>query len=81
MIHIEYHGVLLWNEITVDWLIMGMQFGILSFLGARMRSHGLVRPLFLVQTWWFGIPDVCNAKGECLEHGIDELEVPDDKDV
>ena len=81
MIHIKYHGGLLWNEITVDWLILGMRFGVLNFLGARMRSHGLSRPLFLVQTLWFGIHDVCNAQGECLEHGIDEHEVPNDKDV
>ena len=25
--HIRYHGVLLWNEIAVDWLSMAMWFG------------------------------------------------------
>ena len=61
--HIRYHGVLLWNEITVDWLSVGMSFGIFSSLGERMQAPGLVRSLFVLQTMWFWISNVCNAKG------------------
>ena len=43
--------------------------------GPRMRAHGLVRPLFVVQSTWFGIPDVCDAKREWAEHGIKDHEV------
>ena len=62
MIHIRYHGVLLWNEIIVDWLGVGTWFGTFHSHSARMWACGLVRPLFVVQTTWFGIPNVCDAK-------------------
>ena len=60
--HIRYHGVLLWNEIAVDWLSVAMWFGTFSSLGRRMRTCGLVRPLFVAKTMRFGIPYFCNAE-------------------
>ena len=45
----------------------------LSSLDARMRTRGLVLLLFVAQTTWFGIPNFCNAKGEWVEHGIEDL--------
>ena len=75
MNHIRYHGVLLWNEVTVDWLILSKWFGTFSALDWRMRARGLLSSLFVAQTTWFGIPDVCNAKGEWAEHGIKNHEV------
>ena len=47
--HIRYHGVLLWNEIAVDWLSVAMWFGTFSSLGAGMRTSGLVRLLFVAK--------------------------------
>ena len=32
-----------------------------------MRARGLVHPLFVAQTAWFGMPDVCSAKGKWME--------------
>ena len=60
----RYHGVILWNEIAVDWLSVGMCFGTFSSLDPRMRTCGLVRPLFVAQTTYFRSPDFCNAKGD-----------------
>ena len=40
-----------------------------------MLARGLVYPLFVAQTTWFGMPDVCSAKGEWVEHGIEGHEV------
>ena len=62
--HIRYHGVLLWNEIAVDWLSVAMQFGACSCFSAGMRTRGLVRPPFMAKTTWFGIPDFCNVEEE-----------------
>ena len=75
--HIRYHGVLLWNDVTVDWLCLGTWFGTFSAAGARMRARGLVYPLFVAETTWFGMTDVCNAKGEWGEHGIADHEICD----
>ena len=41
----------------------------------------LVYPLFVAQTTWFGMPNVCSAKGEWVEHGIEGHEVHDSKNV
>ena len=60
--HIRYHGVLLQNEIAVDWLSMAMWFGTFSSLGARMRARGLERSLFVVKTSWFRIPEIVTPK-------------------
>ena len=79
--HIRYHGVLLWNEIAVDWLSVAMWFGACSCLGAGMRTRGLVRPLFVAKTTWFGTPDFCNAEEEWVEHGVKDHEVHDGNDV
>ena len=49
----KYHGVLLWNEIAVDWLRLAIWFGPFSCLGARMRARGLVCPLFVAKATWF----------------------------
>ena len=62
--HIRYHVVLLWNEIAVDWLSVAMWFGPFSSFGARTRTSGLARPLFVGKTMWFGIPDFCKAEGK-----------------
>ena len=78
--HIRFHGVLLWNETAVDWLIVGMWFGAFTSLGAKIRTCGLVCP-FVVQTTWFGIPNFCNPKGEWVEYGVKDHEIRDGNDV
>ena len=62
--HVRYHGVLLWNDVAVDWLSVGTWFGTFSAAGARMRTHGLVYPLFVAQTTFLGMPYICSVKGE-----------------
>ena len=42
-----YHGVLLWNFVTVDWLSVDMWFGTGSASGARKRERRLVHALFI----------------------------------
>ena len=37
----------------------------------------LVRPLFVAQTTWFGIPDFCNAEGKWVGHSAEDHEVRD----
>ena len=74
---IKYHCVLLWNGVAGDWLSVGMWFGTCCAPGARMRAHGLVHPLFVAQTKWFGKPDVCSAKGEWVEPGVECNEIRD----
>ena len=81
MSHIRHYGVLLWNEVTVDWPSVGTWSGIFSAFGVRMQVRGLVHPLFVSQTTWLEIPDVCNAKGEWAEHVIEDHEVRDGNDV
>ena len=39
--------------------------------GARIRAHGSLYPMFIGQTMWFGMPDVCSVKGEQVEHVIE----------
>ena len=46
-----------------------------------MLACGLLYPLFVAQTMWFGTPDVCSAKGEWVEHGIKGHEVHDSSNV
>ena len=41
----------------------------------------LVRPLFVAQTTWFGIPDFCNVEGEWVGHGVKGHEVRDGNGV
>ena len=79
--HIMYRGVLLWNEIAVDWLSMAMWFGACSCLSTGMRTRGLVRLLFVAKTTWFGIHDFCNAEKEWVGHGVNDHEVPNDNDI
>ena len=79
--HIRYHGVLLWNEMAVDWLSVAIWFGIYSCLGVRMRTRGLVRPLFVAKTTWFGIPDFFNAEEKWVGHGAKDHEVREGNDV
>ena len=62
---------------AVDWFSVVMWFGTLSSVSVRMWTRGLVRPLFVTQTTWFGIPDVCNAEGEWMGHGVEDHEVRD----
>ena len=56
-----------------------MWFGTYSCLGARMRTRGLVRPLFVAKTTWFGISDFCNGEEEWVGHGVKDHEGCDDK--
>ena len=79
--YIRYHGVLLWNEIAVDWLSVVMWFSACSCLGVGMRTRGLVRPLCVAKTSWFGTPDFCNAEEEWVGHGVKDHEVHDCNDV
>ena len=46
-----------------------------------MWTLGLVRPLFVVKTTWFGIPDFYDAEEEWVEHGVEDHEVRDGKDI
>ena len=79
--HIRYHGVLLWNEIAVDWLNVAMWFGAYSCRSAGMPTRGFIRPLFVAKTTWFGIPDFCNVEEEWVEHGVNDHEVRNGNDV
>ena len=58
-----------------------MWFSTFSSLGIRMRMLALVCPLFGAQTTWFGIPDFRNAKGEWVEHGVEDHEIRDSNNV
>ena len=55
---------------AVDWFSVVMWFGTLSSFSVRMQTRGLVRPLFVAQTTWFGIPDFCDSEGEWVGHGV-----------
>ena len=46
-----------------------------------MRARGLVYLLFVAQTTWFGMPDVCIAKGKWVKHGIEVHEIRDGNNV
>ena len=81
MSHIRRHGVLLWSDVTVNWSSVCTWFGTCSAPGARMRARRLVYPLFVTQTTWFGMPNICSAKGEWVEHGIEGHEVRDSNNV
>ena len=61
------------NGITVDCFSVAMWLGKFSSLGERMRTHGLVCPLFVAQTTWFRIPNFYNAEGESVRHGVKTL--------
>ena len=74
---IRYHGVLLWNGVVGDWSSVGTWFGTCCSPDARMWAYGLVYPLFVARTTWFGMPDVCSAKGELLEYGVECHEIHD----
>ena len=54
-----------------------MWFSACSFLGAGMRTRGLVRPLCAAKTTWFGTPDFCNAEEEWVGHGVKDHEAHD----
>ena len=66
---------------AVDWFSVVMWFGILSSLSVRMWTRGLVRPLFVAQTTWFGIPNFCSAEGERVGHRVEDHEVRDGNGV
>ena len=40
-------------------------------------ARGLVYPLFIARTTWFGLPDVCSTKGEWEGHGVECHEIRD----
>ena len=46
-----------------------------------MRTPGLVRPLFVAKTTWFGIPDFCSAEEKWMGNGVKDHEVRDSNDV
>ena len=58
----RYHGVLFLNEISVDWLSVGMWLGTFTSLAARMRTRDLLHLLFVAQTTYFGIPNFATQK-------------------
>ena len=77
MSQIRYHVVLLWDGVVGDWLSVGTWFGTCCVPGARMWARGLVYPLFVARTTWFGLPDVCSAKGKWAGHGVECHEICD----
>ena len=48
---------------------------------ARMWTRGLVRPLFVAKTTWFGIPNFCDVEEEWVELGVEDHEVRDGKSM
>ena len=50
---------------------MGTWFGICCAPGAKMQARGLVYPLFVARTTWFGVSAVCSVKGEWVEHAVE----------
>ena len=79
--HIRYHGVLLWNEIAVDWLSVAMWFGACSCLSTGMQTRDLVCPLFVAKAAWFGRPNFGNTEDEWVGHGVNDHEVCNGSDV
>ena len=79
--HIRYHGVLLWNDVTIDWLSVGTWFDTFSAPDVRMWRHGLVYLLFVAQTIRFGMPNVCSTKEEWVQHHIENHEVCNNNDT
>ena len=72
-----YHGILLRNDVAVDWLSVGRwYYGTLSAPGARMRERDLVYLLFVAKTIWFGMPNlkdlVCSYLNEISENDNDD---------
>ena len=47
----------------------------------KNAARGLVYPQFVGQTIWFGVLNVCSAKGEWVEHGIEHHEVRNNNNV
>ena len=45
------------------------------------HKRGLVYPLLVAQTTWFGMPAVCSVKGEWVENGVKCHEIRDDINV
>ena len=74
---IRYHGVLLWNGVVGDGSSVGTLFGTCFSPDAIMRAYGLVYPLFVARTTWFGMLDVCSVKGKLLEYGVECHEIHD----
>ena len=77
MSHIRYHVVLLWNNVVGDWFSVGTWFGTCCDPGARKRARGLLYPLFVARTTWFGLPDVWSAKGEWAAHCVECHQIRD----
>ena len=75
MRHKRYHGVLLWNDVTVDSLSVGTSFGTFSAPGTRLWKRDLIYPLFVAQAMWFGMLNVCSKKAQCMERGIEDYEI------
>ena len=40
-------------------------------------APGLVYPLFVARTTWFGLPDFCSTKGQWEGHGVECHEIRD----
>ena len=75
--HIKYHVVFLWNDVVSYWLSVGTWFGKCCAPGARKWVRGLVYPLFVARTTWFGLPEVPSAKEEWAGHGVECHEIRD----
>ena len=81
MRHVKCHGVRLWNDVKFDWSSVCTWFGACSGPGARMRTRALVYLLFVAQTMWFSMLDVCSVKGEWADLGAEDYEVRGSKRV
>ena len=81
MRHVRCHGVRLWNDVKVDWSSVCTWFGACSGPCARMQTRALVYPLFVAQTMWFDMPDVCSAEGEWADLGVEDHEARDSRNV
>ena len=75
---ISFYGMILQ---LISWLHMSTWFGTFSAPGVRIRAGGLVYPLSVAQTMWFGMPNFCSTKEEWVEHGIEDHEVDDSNNV
>ena len=60
----RYHGVLLWNGVADNWLDVDTWSETCCAPGTRRQALGLVYPLLVFRTTWFGMPDVFSVKGE-----------------
>ena len=66
---------------AVDWFSVVMWFDALTSLSLRMRTRGLVRPLFVAQTTLFGISNFCDVEEQWRRHAVEDHKVLEDNAV